>query len=231
MSANTVSSCIYKNKIVWPKTIPEAKALQNLLKNKVRIIPLGKKPRFVAGVDAAFTGDRIIGAVCLYRYPELILVEEKYTEMRTLFPYVPGLLSFREGPVIINVIEKLSMKPDLILIDGQGIAHPLRLGLASHIGVILNMPTIGCAKSRLIGDFKEPKSLRGSWSPLIHHDDIVGAVLRTRNNVRPLFISPGHKIDPRDSIEIVMNCTSKYRIPEPLRRADSLSRRVKREKQ
>lgn len=214
---------------LWPKTIPEAKALQNILKNRVRITALRKKFRFIAAVDAAFAGDHIIGTACLYRYPELTLTEEKYSEMQSLFPYVPGLLSFREGPVIINAIEKLSIKPDLILIDGQGIAHPLRLGLASHMGVLLNIPAIGCAKSRLIGDFEEPGLRRGSWSPLFYNDDIVGAVLRTRDNVRPLFISPGHKIDLQTSIEIVLHCVTKYRIPEPLRRADILSKNVKKD--
>lgn len=213
----------------WPKTIPEAKALQHILKNKVRITPLRKKPRFIAALDAAFAGEQIIGTACLYRYPELTPVEEEYSEMRSLFPYIPGLLSFREGPAIINAIEKLSIKPDLILIDGQGIAHPLRLGLASHVGVLLNIPTIGCAKSRLIGEFIEPESRKGSWSPLIYNDDIVGAVLRTRDNVRPLFISPGHRIDLRASIEIVLHSVTKYRIPEPLRKADFMSKKIKRE--
>jgi deoxyribonuclease V len=217
------------NRIAWPKTIPEAKALQNILKTKVRITPLRKKPRFITALDAAFTGDQIIGTACLYRYPELALVEEKHSVMRNLFPYVPGFLSFREGPVLIDVIGRLSINPDLILIDGQGIAHPLRLGLASHIGVLLNIPAIGCAKSRLIGDFEEPAPQRGDWSPLIYNADTVGAVLRTRDNVRPLFISPGHKIDLQTSIEIVLDCVMKYRIPEPLRRADLLSKRIKRE--
>ena len=213
----------------WPKTISEAKAAQVALQDKVRIIPLSKKPRFVAGVDAAFAGDRIIGAACLYRYPEVSLVEEAYAEMRNLFPYVPGFLTFREGPVIIKVIKKLSIKPDVILFDGQGIAHPISMGIASHIGVLLNMPAIGCAKSRLIGVYKEPKLWRGAWSPLTYNNNVVGAVLRTRDNVRPLFISPGHKIDLKASIDIVLNCISKYRIPEPLRRADYLSKRIKRE--
>lgn len=219
------------NRTDWPKTIFEAKAVQVALQDKVRIIPLSKKTRFVAGVDAAFAGDRIIGAVCLFRYPEISLVEETYAEMRNLFPYIPGFLSFREGPVFIKVIKKLSIKPDVILFDGQGIAHPIRLGIASHIGVLLNMPAIGCAKSRLIGGYKEPKLRRGAWSPLTYNNNVVGAVLRTKDNVRPLFISPGHRIDLKSSIEIVLNCISKYRIPEPLRRADYLSKSIKREKQ
>jgi deoxyribonuclease V len=213
----------------WPKTISEAKVVQNDLKNKVRIIPLSKNPRFIAGVDAAFAGDRIIGTACLFRYPEVTLVGEAYAEMRNLFPYVPGFLSFREGPVIIETIQKLPIKPDVILFDGQGIAHPLGLGIASHIGLLLNIPAIGCAKSRLVGEYTEPAVQRGSSSLLFYHNKPVGAVLRTRDNVKPLFISPGHRIDMKASIEIVLNCLSKYRIPEPLRRADFLSKSLKRE--
>ena len=213
----------------WPGTISEAKAAQVALRNKVRIVSLRKKPRYIAAVDAAFAGERIIGAACLYRYPEISLVEETHAEMRNLFPYVPGLLTFREGPVITKVIGQLTINPDVILFDGQGIAHPISMGIASHMGVILDLPAIGCAKSRLIGDYKEPKLRRGSWSPLLYNDTVVGAVLRTRDNVKPIFVSPGHRIDLKSSIDIVLTCISKYRIPEPLRRADFLSKRIKRE--
>ncbi len=214
----------------WPKTISEAKVVQSVLKNKVRISSLSKKPRFIAGIDAAFFGDQIIGAACLFRYPEVTLVGEAYAVMKNLFPYVPGFLSFREGPVIIETIQKLPIKPDVILFDGQGVAHPLGLGIASHIGVLLNIPAIGCAKSRLVGEYTEPAAQRGSWSLLFYHDEPVGAVLRTKDRVKPLFISPGHKIDLKASIDIVLSCISKYRIPEPLRRADFLSKKIKREK-
>ena len=215
----------------WPGTISEAKAAQVALRDKVRIVPLRKKTRYIAAVDAAFAGERIIGAACLYRYPEISLVEETHAEMRNLFPYVPGLLTFREGPVITKVIGQLTINPDVILFDGQGIAHPISMGIASHMGVILDLPAIGCAKSRLIGDYKEPKLRRGSWSPLLYNDTVVGAVLRTRDNVKPIFVSPGHRIDLKSSIDIVLTCISKYRIPEPLRRADFLSKRIKREKE
>lgn len=212
----------------WPQTISQARALQHILKNKVRVKPLTKQPRFVAGLDAAFTGDRVIGAACLFRYPDLTLIEETYAERKAEFPYVPGFLSFREGPVLIAVMDILPIKPDLILVDGQGIAHPLGLGLASHMGLLLNLPSIGCAKSRLVGEYEEPGLQRGSWSPLFYHNRMVGAVMRTRENVKPLFISPGHRIDLKDSIGVVMTCVSRYRIPEPLRRADFLSKKMKR---
>jgi deoxyribonuclease V len=159
----------------------------------------------------------------------LIPVEDVFAVTNCLFPYVPGFLSFREGPAIIEALSRLKIKPDLILLDGQGIAHPKGLGIASHIGILLDLPTVGCAKSRLVGEYKEPGSNKGAWSPLKFHGSIVGAVLRTRDSVRPLFVSPGHRIDLKASIEIVLGCIGRYRIPEPLRRADILSKRIKRD--
>jgi len=212
---------------VWPHSIDEAKAVQLAMKDRVKIIPLRRKPRFIAGVDAAFTEKNVIGSVCLYEYPELIPVEDEFSVTDLTFPYIPGYLSFREGPAIIEALACLRIKPHLILVDGQGMAHPKNLGIASHIGVILNIPTIGCAKSRLIGEYEEPEFKRGEWSPLNYEGRVVGAVLRTKDNVRPIFVSPGHRIDLKASIEIVLGCTGRYRIPEPLRRADSLSKKTK----
>lgn len=216
-----------KTLFTWPANISGAKIVQMSLREKVKIIPLKKPPGYIAGVDAAFQEDKVAGAVCLYRYPGLIPVEDASVVKRVSFPYIPGYLSFREGPVIVELIEKLEIKPDVIIFDGQGIAHPKGLGIASHIGVLLDLPTIGCAKSRLIGDYMEPGSRKGSWSLLYFNGTTVGAVLRTRDNVRPLFVSPGHRIDLQASIEIVLNCCVKYRIPEPIRRADSLAGRLK----
>jgi len=144
------------------------------------------------------------------------------------FPYIPGFLSFREGPAIIEALHMLKIKPHVILFDGQGIAHPKRMGIASHIGVILNIPTIGCAKSRLVGEYKEPGTSKGKISSLKYQGKIVGAVVRTKDDIRPLFVSPGHLIDLKSSIEIVLGCTTKYRISELLRRADFLSKKIKR---
>jgi deoxyribonuclease V len=209
----------------WPDTISEAKAVQSALKDKVKIILLQQTPEYIAGVDAAFPENEVLAVACLYRYPELFLVEETIAVTEVSFPYIPGFLSFREGPAIIEAIQKLTIKPDLILVDGQGIAHPKGLGIASHIGVLVGIPTIGCAKSRLVGEYKEPGFRKGDWSPLQYDGKVVGAVLRTRDHVRPLFVSPGHCIDLKTSIEIVLGCTGKYRIPEPLRRADLLSKK------
>lgn len=212
----------------WPKDITEARKIQETLKDKVKIVPLKKNPRFIAGVDAAFSkdGNKVIGVACLYKYPEIIIIEDSFAIAEASFPYMPGFLSFREGEAIIEATKGLKTRPDLILFDGQGIAHPIGIGIATHIGILLDIPSIGCAKSRLVGEYKEPGQNRGEWSPLRYNSKLIGAVLRTKDDVRPLFVSPGHMIDLECSIRIVLECIIKYRIPEPLRRADHISRRL-----
>jgi len=213
----------------WPEDIKEAKEIQHTLKKRVKIVPLKKQPEFIAGVDAAFSADTVIGAVSVYKYPEMSALESSYAVTKTSFPYIPGYLSFREGPAIISAIKKLKIKPDLVLFDGQGVAHPKGMGIAAHIGVLINTPSAGCAKSRLVGDYKEPGIAKGQYSDLKYHGRIIGAVLRTRDNVRPVFVSPGHLIDLKGTINIVLKCTDRYRIPEPLRQADYLSKKIKKE--
>ncbi len=213
----------------WPKTptIAEARKIQQQLRKKVRIVPLRKAPRYVAGVDAAFSDDAVYAAACLYRYDDLSLIEQAHAVQKLSFPYVPGFLSFREGPACIAAIGKLSTTPDVLFVDGQGIAHPRGIGIASHLGVLLDIPSIGCAKTRLVGEYREPGIRKGRWSPLSFEGEIVGAVLRTRDAVRPLFISPGHRIDLEGAIRIVLGCAGKFRIPEPIRCADMLSKKLK----
>ena len=213
----------------WPGDLQGARKLQEILQKKVNIIPLKKEPKYIAGVDAAFLNNKVIGVACLYKYPEIHFIEEAYAVTEILFPYLPGFLSFREGPSIITALKGLKRKPDIILFDGQGIAHPKGLGIASHIGVLLNVPTIGCAKSRLVGTYKEPGPKKGTCSSLLYKKEIVGVVLRTKDNVKPLFVSPGNRIDIQGSIEIVLACSQRYRIPEPLRRADFISKKIKKE--
>jgi deoxyribonuclease V len=215
--------------VKWPDNIEQARKIQESLAAKVRCTPLRKKPKLIAGVDAAFTENRVFAAACLFAFPELALLDEVCAASFISFPYIPGYLSFREGEATLRALRLLKAKPDLILIDGQGIAHPRRMGIASHIGVLLDLPTIGCAKSRLVGEFEEPDWKRGAYSPLLFQEKIVGMVVRTRDNVRPLFISPGHKVSLKNAIEIVLQTSREFRIPEPLRRADFLSKRVKRE--
>lgn len=205
--------------------IGRAKRIQEKLALGVRLDPLREKVRFVVGVDAAFSATRVYAAAALYSFPGLELIEESVAVSKIRFPYAPGYLSFREAPALIQAVRRLKSEPGLILVDGQGIAHPRGIGMASHVGVLLNIPAVGCAKSRLIGEFAEPDGSKGCWSPLVHQGKIVGAVMRTRDNVRPLFVSPGHRVNLRDCLIIVAACLKGYRIPEPLRRADYLSKK------
>ncbi|NOZ25665.1 MAG: endonuclease V [Nitrospirae bacterium] len=212
----------------WPEDIEGAKAVQLALRGRVRISPLRTRIEYVAGVDAAFHGDRVIAAACLYEFPSLVHVGDACAVAGVRFPYVPGFLSFREGPAMIEAINRLGRKPDVILFDGQGIAHPKGFGIASHVGVVLDMPTVGCAKSRLVGEYSPPGPGKGEFSYLVYRGRTVGAVLRTRENVSPVFVSPGNRIDLKGAVDLVLKCTVRYRIPEPLRCADHLAGKVKR---
>jgi deoxyribonuclease V len=156
--------------------------------------------------------------------PNLAIVGSARARRPLAFPYVPGLLSFREAPAIIDALQQLSEKPDLLLVDGQGLAHPRRFGLACHLGVLADLPTIGVAKSRLVGAYEEPGTERGAWTPLIDGCETIGAVLRTRRAVRPVFVSIGHRICLQTAIDLVLRCTGHFRLPEPIRAADRLSR-------
>ncbi|MEJ2683347.1 MAG: endonuclease V [Candidatus Sulfobium sp.] len=213
-----------------PRDIREAEEIQEHVRRRIRIVPLKRTPVSVAAADAAYCDDSVVAAASLYTYPGLDRLADSSSIGQVRFPYKSGFLAFREGPAVIGALRKLEL-PDVILIDGQGIAHPRGAGIASHIGVILNVPTIGCAKSRLIGYFDEPGESKGSWT-YIYRDKgrlhRMGAVLRTRSHVRPLFVSPGHLIDIESCIGIVLRCLSVFRIPEPLRRTDVLSKRLMR---
>lgn len=216
------------NDITWPDSVSEARRVRRILGKRVNIAPLKKKPECIAGADASFFEDNVIAAVCVYSYPDLSLLERTDAVRKVTFPYIPGFLSFREGPAIIDAINKLKTSPDIILFDGQGIAHPAGLGIASHIGALLGIPTIGCAKSRLVGEFKEPRKRKGGRSALQYGGKTVGVVLRTRDNVRPLFISPGHGIDLEGALKISLHCMGRYRLLEPVRCADLFSKEIKR---
>ena len=217
--------------IKWPAHMKQARRVQEALFEKVTIVPLRKEPSYIAGVDSAFFDDSVVSAACLYNYPDLELVERAYALAKVEFPYVPGFLSFREGPSVIGAIGKLKTAPDLIFFDGQGIAHPRKMGIASHIGVLLDIPAIGCAKSRLVGEFSDPGIEKGSLSALRYRGEQVGVVLRTRKKVKPVFLSPGHRIDFEDSTRITLSCINKFRLPEPIRCADSFSRNLRKELQ
>ncbi len=210
----------------WPQTYHEALAIQDELRHRVRLEPLPNPPRLVAGADAITdrADRRIFGAIAVYSYPDLELVEETTAAGECPFPYRTGLLSFREIPILAEAFEQLKERPDVLLVDGQGIAHPRGLGLASHLGLVLDVPTIGAAKSRLVGAGERPGPEAGAASPLIYQGKQVGLILRTRAGTKPLYLSPGHRITLEESREIILGCLRKYRIPQPLRRADQLTR-------
>ena len=211
----------------WDLRPAEAAALQTRLSRYVaRQRRIGVKDIYtVAGVDAGYRGDMAYAAVVVMKLADLKPLEEAVAAKPVQFPYVPGLLSFREGPVILQALHKLKTPPDLLMIDGQGIAHPRRFGIASHIGVLLDTPTIGCAKTRLVGHYKEPGRNKGNYTFLKARDETIGAVLRTRSGVKPLYVSIGHRMGLRDSIRIILQCCRRYRLPEPIRRADQLARK------
>ncbi len=205
----------------WNLTPKEAAALQSVLAKKV--VTEGKPGiKLVAGVDvhpAKETG-MMQAAICVLSYPALELVEQKTALAEASFPYVPGLLSFREGPAVLAAFKRLKRQPDIILFDGHGIAHPRRFGLASHMGLLLDIPAIGCAKSRLYGSCGEPGLHKGNWSYLLDgRGDIIGGCLRTRDNVKPLYVSVGYKVNLDFALNAVLACCVKHRQPEPLRLA------------
>jgi deoxyribonuclease V len=206
----------------------DARALQLKLAKKVIMADCMSSVKTVAGVDMAINmkNNHGRGAVVLMTYPMLDIIESHVHEEPLEMPYIPGLLSFREIPSILGAYNKLQQKPDLILVDGMGIAHPRRLGIASHLGLLINKPTIGCGKSLLSGhyDAESLEKQAGSWVPLVDKDEIIGAVVRTRTNIKPLFISLGHMISLQSSIEYVLACCKGYRLPEPVRQADKLSK-------
>ena len=178
----------------------------------------------VAGVDTYYRQGLAIAAVVVIRLSDLRTVSQATADKKITFPYIPGLFTFREGPAILAAMNHLSVTPDLLMFDGHGIAHPRRCGLASHIGLLLDMPAVGCAKTRLSGRYEEPHPEKGSYSYLNDGDETIGAVVRTRSKVKPVFVSIGHRINLEDCINIVLACCTRYRLPETTRRADKLAR-------
>ncbi len=209
----------------WPENLAEAKAIQQTLQPQVITVDQLETVNYVAGVDLGFEENYTISkaAIAVLSFPQLKLVEQAIARLPTTFPYIPGFLSFREVPAIIKAMEKLEILPNLILCDGQGLAHPRRFGLACHLGVLLDMPTIGVAKSRLIGEHQELGSQKGSWQPLLDKGEIVGAIVRSRSQVKPIYVSIGHKVSLETAMDYVLRCTPKYRLPETTRWADKLA--------
>lgn len=213
----------------WDVSTRRAAEIQLSLVERLLFEPLPAPPKNVAGVDVSFrrSGYKEYDAQCgvaVLSYPDLEHVDAARWVGRVTFPYVPGLLSFREIPAVIEALESLRVRPDVIMTDGQGYAHPRRMGLACHLGIALDTPTFGVAKSRLIGTFDGLGREKGATTPLVDGDEVIGMVVRTRTDVKPVFVSPGHRITLEEAVELTLACSPKYKVPEPTRTAHRLSR-------
>jgi len=213
----------------WDVSPSEAIAIQRKLSSKVEMTKLCGSVRYIAGLDAAFTRDGkwCVAALVLWDMRCRAVVEQRVARTRLIFPYVPGLLSFREAPALLAALKILRTQPDILMCDGHGLAHPRRFGIACHVGLLAGLPSIGCAKSILVGEHGELNPARGATVPLIDRGDRVGTVLRTRAGVNPVYVSVGHRIDLPGAEKIVLLCAVKYRLPEPTRLADQLSKSAK----
>lgn len=209
----------------WNVTPKQAKEIQEQLKDRVILEDQFESIKYVAGVDVGFENNNTItrAAIAVLNFSDLVLIEHRIARLPTRFPYIPGYLSFREVPAVLEALGKIKQLPDILLCDGQGIAHPRRLGIACHLGVLTDLPCIGVAKSRLIGTHDDVPPEKGQYVNLYDKDEVIGSVLRTRKNVKPLYISPGHKVSLRSAIQIVLQCVTKYRLPETTRWAHKLA--------
>jgi deoxyribonuclease V len=205
----------------WNVSYREALRIQERLRANISLTNVTRKVSSVAGADVSYSkrGGKAAAAIVVFSYPDLDLRDEAFVNGKISYPYIPGLLSFREAPLLLEAFQRLRRLPDVVLYDGQGIAHPRGFGLACHMGVLLDIPSIGCAKKKLVGDFGEVGLQAGSTTPLTIEGKIVGAVIRTRKGVKPVFVSPGHRVDLESSIQLVLRTCRGFRLPEPIRRA------------
>jgi len=212
--------------LLYPKSAADAVAIQKNLREEIVLQNGFSDIKIIAGIDSGYdpTRNLIRASIILLKYPQLEVVEEFCEDSVVEFPYIPGLLSFREIPAIIEVLKKLKYTPDLLMVDGHGIAHPRRMGIAAHLGVITNMPSIGVAKKRLTGQFTQPHYAKFSESNLYYKNEMVGVVLQSKERTKPIFISPGNMIDIRTSVKIVKSCIIRHKLPEPTRLADKFSK-------
>lgn len=217
----------------WNVSTKEAVEIQKQFCKSVILRELDKPVKVIAGCDVAFNEKMEIACagVVLMSFPELEVISKKVAFSNIRFPYIPGLLSFRETPALLRVFKKINIDIDLVFVDGYGIAHPRKFGLASHLGIFLDLPAIGCGKTYLLGEYQEPKDFSGSYEPLILNGEVVGAVVRTKANVKPVFVSVGHKLNLNDAINFTLRCCKGYRLPEPIRQAHLLVNTEIRKKQ
>ncbi len=209
----------------WDVTPTEAVAIQRELAPRVRETPLSTNVKTVAGLDVSVRGNQVRAAIVVIDVHDLDVVDQAIWEGPVAFPYVPGLLSFREIPAILPALERLRVDPDVFMLDAHGIAHPRRFGLACHLGVLLDKPALGVGKTKFVGTYIEPAATKGATADLHHKGDLVGRVVRTRDSVKPVFVSYGHRCTLDDSVDLTLRMTSKYKLPEPTRMAHRLSYR------
>ena len=213
----------------WDLQPAEARALQQELAERVRFRPLPATFEILGAADIAYVAatNQLVAAMVTFQWPDLTLIESSHVVAPITFPYIPCLLSFREVPSLLEAHHKLQRPPEVLLCDGQGIAHPRRFGLASHLGLCLDIPTVGCAKKLLCGKHEDLELRRGCATPLRHKGEVVGWVFRSRDGVKPIYISPGHLSDLESSRDIIHRCLSRFRIPEPLRQAHNLATQLR----
>lgn len=207
----------------WPVDLDEARAVQEQVRAQVIAHDAFEPIHTVAGIDTGYSGDRALAAIVVQAFPSLQVLDYAVARRQISFPYVPGYLSFREAPAVLDALASLHITPDLLICDGHGLAHPRRCGIACHLGVLADLPSIGCAKSILVGTHGPLPDVRGAWTPLRHDNDIVGAALRTRPGVRPVYVSIGHRVSLETAIQFVMACVTRYHLPETTRVADALA--------
>lgn len=214
---------------LWNIPYEEAVKVQRDLSSKVILEPFKTEVNLVAGADVSYSkgSDILFAGVIVMKVPEMKIIEKATAVGRVDFPYMPGFLSFRESPILIKAFEKINNVPDVVIFDGQGIAHPRHLGIASHLGLIIDLPSIGCAKNILVGKYGDVGNESGDYSPIIFKNSIVGVALRTKQNVLPVFVSPGHKIDVPSALAVVMKTCCGYRLPEPVRQAHVLVNKMR----
>ncbi|MEV0896306.1 deoxyribonuclease V [Actinoplanes sp. NPDC049802] len=208
----------------WPRTEEEALAVQDTLRSRVVTAPGPVAPETVAGLDVAYDGDRLAAAVVVLRTADLTVVDTALVRGEPAFPYVPGLFAFREVPALMEALERLTVRPGVLICDGHGLAHPRRFGLAAHLGVLTDLPAFGVAKTRLVGDWEPVGEQRGARSPLVDAGETVGAVLRTQTGVKPVFVSVGHRIGLERACELTLALAPRFRLPETTRAADRACR-------
>ena len=212
----------------WNVSVEEAVQIQEALKDRITLKKRFSKVEAIGGGDVAYSrdGNLLFGAIAVLSFPNLEILDMATADGKIPFPYIPTLLSFREGPILIKTFQRLEIKPDVMIFDGQGVAHPRRMGLASHMGLWFGLPSIGCAKTPLLDKSISPELSKGSFEWMRNEGEKVGAILRTKEKIKPLFVSPGHLIDLWTSIQLILGSCRGYRIPEPLRKAHQLAERI-----